>query len=58
MSYINQRGGTHSLSLMQLAKTTWTWCMEKNILLQAEHIAGVANTQADKESQVMIDRWD
>ena len=45
-------------TLPQLAKTTWTWCMDRNILLQAEHIVGAVNTQADKESWGMIDRWD
>ena len=32
--------------------------MERNILLQADLIAGVANTQADRESWLMLDHWD
>ena len=32
--------------------------MERKVTLQAEHIAGTVNTQMDKESRVMIDRWD
>ena len=48
--YIDRRGGTHSNPLTRQARTTWTWCMERKILLQAEHIAGNVNTRADKKS--------
>ena len=58
MTYVNKRGGTHSASLTQLAKTVWLWCMERKISLVAEHIPGLANTIADEESRRQADKWD
>ena len=58
MTYVNKRGGTHSASLTQLAKTVWFWCMERKISLVAEHIPGLMNTVADEESRRQADRWD
>ena len=58
MTYVNNRGGTHSASLTQLAKTVCLWCMERKISLVAEHIPGLMNTVADKESRRQADRWD
>jgi hypothetical protein len=58
MTYINRRGGTHSASLTNLAKECWTWCMDREITLCAEHIPGVRNVIADKESRAQGDRWD
>ena len=58
MTYVNKRGGTHSASLTQLAKTVWLWCMERKISLVAEHIPGLMNTVADEESRRQADRWD
>ena len=58
LSYINKLGGTISPQLNRLAKELWLWCMEKNILLKAQHLPGVDNTIADNESRVMKDRSD
>jgi len=49
VSYINQKGGTVSRALCQLAITIWTWCTERSITLQAEHLPGQLNRQADEE---------
>ena len=58
VSYINQKGGTHSTQLCNLALEIWEWCLERQILLQAEHLPGILNTVADTESRVMRDRCD
>jgi len=56
VAYINRRGGTASQKLSQLTKDLWLWCMERNILLQAQHLPGVLNTIADEESRTWSDR--
>ena len=58
LTYINRRGGTISPKLNRLAKDLWLWCMERNILLKAQHLRGIYNTIADNESRVMKDRSD
>ena len=58
VSYINQKGGTVSKALCQLAITIWSWCTERNIILQAEHLPGQLNSQADQESRTVRDRCD
>ena len=58
LTYINKLGGTISPQLNNLAKELWLWCMERSILLKAQHLAGVLNTIADDESRVMKDRTD
>ena len=55
VSYINQKGGTVSQLLCQLA---WAWCVERNITLLAEHLPGHLNIQADEESRTAKDRCD
>jgi len=58
VSYINQKGGTVSKALSQLAITIWTWCIERDITLQAEHLPGHLNSQANEESRTVRDRCD
>ena len=58
LTYINKLGGTISPQLNSLAKELWLWCMERSILLRAQHLAGVLNTIADDESRVMKDLSD
>ena len=58
LTYINKLGGTIPPQLNSLAKEMWLWCMERSILLKAQHLAGVLNTIADDESRVMKDRSD
>ena len=58
ISYLNRKGGSTSPSLCMLAKQTWQWCMSQNISLLANHLPGHLNTVADRESRVLLDRWD
>ena len=53
-----QLGGTASQELNHLTKDLWTWCLSRNISLQATHLAGIRNITADEESRVMKDRSD
>ena len=39
--------------LKSLAKELQLWCMERSILLKAQHLAGVLSTTADDKSKVM-----
>ena len=58
LTYINKLGGTVSPKLNHLTKELWLWCLDRNIILQASHLAGVLNVTADEESRVMKDRSD
>ena len=51
VAYVNKMGGTRSLSLSLQACHLWQWCLERRILLSAEHLPGIANTVADQESR-------
>ena len=51
ISYINQKGGTHSTKLYQLALDLWSWCIDRNITVHAEHLPGKLNVIADYESR-------
>ena len=53
LMYISRLGGTISPQLNNLAKELWLWCMERSILLKAQHLAGVLNTITDDKSRVM-----
>jgi len=50
VTYINQKGGTHSTHLCNLALQIWEWCIQKEITLQTEHLPGNLNIVADMES--------
>ena len=58
VTYINQKRGTHSTQLCNLALQIWEWCIQKGITLQAEHLPGNLNIVADLESQTAKDRCD
>ena len=51
ISFINHKGGTHSKVLSDLALQIWTWCIHRNITVCAEHIPGIDNVGADRESR-------
>ena len=53
-----QERGCQSRPLTTLAKECWWWCLERAIVLSAEHLPGCLNIIADKESRHMRDRWD
>ena len=55
IAYINRKGGTHSKKLSDLACQLWSWCLNRGITIQAEHIAGIDNVTADWESRVFLD---
>ena len=56
--YINKLGGTVSPELNRITKDLWTWCLEREITLQATHLAGALNVTADEAFCVMKDRTD
>ena len=58
VAYINNLGGTVSPELVDLAKTLWMWCLERNIHITAQHLPGAQNHIADAESRTMVDRSD
>ena len=53
--YLNARGGSKSEKCDILAKEIWSWCIDKNIFISAEHIAGILNTEADFLSRNLQD---
>ena len=53
-----QNGGTHSKTLAKLAIDLWNWCLDHKIHVSAEHLPGVLNLKADKESRVVTDPSD
>ncbi|XP_038066498.1 uncharacterized protein LOC119736556 [Patiria miniata] len=56
ISYINHKGGTRSVSLVQLALKIWLWCLQRSLILTAEHLPGSMNVTADNLSRVFNDR--
>ena len=58
VAYINNQGGTVSKELIALTKDLWMWCLERNIHIQAQHLPGVMNQVADRESRTMRDKSD
>ena len=56
VAYINAMGGTKSPRCNQIAYDVWDCCVHNNTWLTATHIAGVENTEADKESRLFNDR--
>ena len=49
--YINRMGGTHSKKLMEITSQIWNWSLDRKIALSAEHLPGVQNVVADRESR-------
>ena len=58
ITYINKIGGRVSPALNDISKGFWLWCMERDISVQAQHLAGKLNSTVDEESRVMKDRSD
>lgn len=58
VAYLNNKGGTHSVPLMSLALEIWTWCLQRNVLISAQHVPGKENTIADLESRTFLDSTD
>ena len=47
VSYINKKGGTHSVLCDALAVEIWQWAIPRNIWLSAAFIPGDSNVVAD-----------
>ena len=58
VAYVNNLGGTVSTQATRLARELWMWCLERDILLTAQHLPGKENVIADTESKVMRNRSD
>lgn len=56
VTYIAKMGGIRSVKCNKLAVQIWHWCIENDIWLSAEHIAGVLNIDADYESRHVDER--
>uniref|UniRef100_A0A1X7TD04 Reverse transcriptase RNase H-like domain-containing protein n=1 Tax=Amphimedon queenslandica TaxID=400682 RepID=A0A1X7TD04_AMPQE len=56
VAYVNNLGGTVSAQATKLARKLWMWCLQRDILLTAQHLPGKENVIADRESRVMKDR--
>jgi hypothetical protein len=50
-SYINKQGGTRSRQLSKLATQIWEMCLKRHLQIQAKHIPGVENQQANYASR-------
>jgi hypothetical protein len=58
ISFINRMGGTHSTTLSDLAVEMWKWCLQKGVIIHAEHLPGTENIRADWESRHVRDSSD
>ena len=58
VTYVNNQGGTRSPSLTLLTLELWNWCLQRNILITAEHLPGASNVLADRESRTFINSSD
>ena len=58
VAYVNNLGGTVSAHATKFARELWMWCLQRDILLTAQHLPGKENVIADRESRVMKDRSD
>ena len=52
---MNNKGGTHSPCLLALTLELWQWCLERNIMISAQHVPGKLNSIAESESRVFND---
>lgn len=53
-AYINKFGGK-CRDLNKISREIWRWCLDRNIHLSAAHVAGIANTEADRLSRLFND---
>ena len=58
VTYIDQKRGTHSTQLSNLALEIWEWCLQHQLAIQAKHLPGSLNWVEDSESRTMKDQWD
>ena len=55
ISYINYMGGMCSLSMDNLSKIIWDWCLERDLLITAFYLSGSENIHADFSSRHFSD---
>ena len=55
VAYVNNMGGMKSLPCNEYAKEIWQWCIDRRNWVSVEHLPGVDNVIADKESRVFHD---
>ena len=58
IAFLNKMGGTHSRLLSSLALEIWNWCIDRRIVIHAEHLPGRFNVRADWESRHSTDSTD
>lgn len=56
--YINKGGGTRSAELTSIAKLLTSFCEQRELSVEAVHLAGVLNIDADRESRSTSDTSD
>ena len=56
VTYINKMGGMVYPALNSINKELWLWCMERDISVQAQHLAGKLNAIVDEKSREIKDR--
>jgi hypothetical protein len=56
VTYINNMGGTRSLTCNTLAKELWQWCIDRTIWLSASYLPGKLNVTADQRSRKFQDQ--
>ena len=56
MTYVNEMGGTKSVSCNDIATKIWEWCQSSNAWITCSHIPGRVNTLADMASRLINDR--
>ncbi|XP_044156772.1 uncharacterized protein LOC122943252 [Bufo gargarizans] len=56
--YVNHLGGTQSATLARLAKEFWSYCLSRDIMVQAEYLPGLHNVRADRSSRCFTDGSD
>uniref|UniRef100_A0A914YLH6 Reverse transcriptase domain-containing protein n=1 Tax=Panagrolaimus superbus TaxID=310955 RepID=A0A914YLH6_9BILA len=56
IAFINRRGGTKSVRLLEQATELWKWLLERKLWLVATHIPGKNNVEADKNSRVFKEK--
>ena len=53
VAHVNNKGGTRSPQLVNLTLELCKWCLQKSILITAQHLPGKLNNAADRESRVL-----
>ena len=53
VAHVNNKGGTFSPQLVDLTLELWEWCLQKSILITAQHLPGKLNNVAVRESRVL-----